>query len=131
VFCDYGALTFADPLVAIPEAARVLQVGGLLAFSTTTPFLQVCWPDGADEVTTTLHKSYFGMHRTAWAADKTVDFLLPYGEWIRLFRDTGFSIEDLIEIRPPSRARTTYPGRPLSWARRWPAEMIWKVRKIG
>jgi len=41
----------------------------------------------------------------------------------------SYTIEDLIEIQPPKNARTTYPGRPLSWARQWPAEMIWKVRK--
>jgi SAM-dependent methyltransferase len=129
VFCDYGAMSFADPALTVPEAARVLRPGGLLAFSTTTPFLLACWPDEAEEVTTSLHYPYFGMRRAEWSADDTVDFQLPYGEWIRLFRRSGFSIEDLIEIQPPAGARTTFPGRPLRWARKWPAEMIWKVRK--
>ena len=130
VFCDYGGMSFADPQLTVPEAARVLRPDGLLAFSTTTPFLVACWPDGAEEVTTALRVPYFGMSRARWSADDTVDFQLPYGEWIRLFRRSGFAIEDLIEIEPPPRARTTFPGRPVSWARRWPAEMIWKVRKI-
>jgi SAM-dependent methyltransferase len=129
VFCDYGAMSFADPALTVPEAARVLRPGGLLAFSTTTPFLLACWPDEADEVTTSLHYPYFGMRRAEWSADDTVDFQLPYGEWIRLFRSNGFTVEDLIEIRPPAGARTSFPGRPLRWARRWPAEMIWKVVK--
>ena len=129
VFCDYGAMSFADPTVTVPEVARVLAPGGLLAFSTTTPFLLACWPDEADEVTTALHYPYFGMRRMEWSADETVDFQLPYGEWIRLFRKNGFTIEDLVEVRPPTGARTTFPGRPLRWARKWPAEMIWKVRK--
>jgi SAM-dependent methyltransferase len=129
VFCDYGAMSFADPALTVPEAARVLRAEGLLAFSATTPFLNACWPDGSDEVTRTLHNPYFGMRRAEWSADKTVDFQLPYGEWIRLFRKYDLSIEDLIEIKPPKGARTTFPGRPSSWARRWPAEMIWKVRK--
>jgi SAM-dependent methyltransferase len=129
VFSDYGAMSFADPLITVPEVARVLRDGGLLAFLTTTPFLAVCWPDTEDEVTTTLHYPYFGMHRSVWSPDDTVDFQLPYGEWIRLFRANGLAIEDLIEVQPPSRARTSFPGRPLKWARRWPAEMIWKVRK--
>jgi SAM-dependent methyltransferase len=129
VFCDYGAMSFADPVRTVPEASRVLAPGGLLAFSTTTPWLSVCWPDDADEVTTSLHASYFGLHRQEWTPDQTVDFQLPYGEWIRLFRSNGLRIEDLIEIRPPSGARTSFPGRSLRWARRWPAEMIWKVRR--
>jgi SAM-dependent methyltransferase len=129
VFCDYGAMSFADPARTVPEAARVLTSGGLLAFSTTTPWLSVCWPDEAEEVTTSLHASYFGLRRQTWSSDDTIDFQLPYGEWIRLFRANGLAIEDLIEVRPPSGAKTTFPGRPLRWARRWPAEMIWKVRK--
>jgi SAM-dependent methyltransferase len=129
VFCDYGGMSFADPARTVPEVARVLRSGGLLAFSTTTPFLLACWPDEAEKVTRELHYPYFGMRRMEWSSDETVDFQLPYGEWIRLFRRTGFTIEDLIEIQPPAGARTTYPGRPLRWARKWPAEMIWKVRK--
>jgi SAM-dependent methyltransferase len=129
VFCDYGAMSFADPAFTVPEAARVLRSQGLLAFSTTTPFLNACWPDDADEVTRTLHNPYFGMRRVEWSPDETVDFQLPYGQWIRLFRRNHLSIEDLIEIQAPKGARTTFPGRPSSWARRWPAEMIWKVRK--
>lgn len=129
VFSDYGAMSFADPLVTVPGVARVLKPGGLLAFMTTTPFLSVCWPDTEEQVTTTLHYPYFGLHRSVWTPDDTVDFQLPYGGWIRLFRNNGLAIEDLIEVQPPSRARTSFPGRPLSWARRWPAEMIWKVRK--
>ena len=129
VFCDYGAMSFADPYVTVPEAARVLRPDGLLAFSTTTPFLNVCWPDSEPEVTTTLTYSYFGMKRFVWSDDDTVDFQLPYGEWIRLFRANGFVVEDLIEIQPPKGARSSFGGRPLRWAKRWPAEMIWKVRK--
>jgi ubiquinone/menaquinone biosynthesis C-methylase UbiE len=30
VFCDHGAMTFADPLLTVPEAARLLRPGGLL-----------------------------------------------------------------------------------------------------
>ena len=41
VFCDFGAMTFGDPLLVVPEVARVLRRGGrffCLEFSTTT------WP---------------------------------------------------------------------------------------
>jgi hypothetical protein len=69
------------------------------------------------------------MGRGPWPADDTVDYQLPYGEWIRLFVRNGFVVEDLIEVKPPPGARSSFRGRPLAWARRWPAEMIWKVRK--
>ena len=53
-----------------------------------------------------------------------------YGDWIRLFRANGFVVEDLIELRPPEDADTTYVDyAPLEWARAFPGEHIWKVRK--
>jgi len=41
-------------------------------------------------------------------------------------------IEDLVEIRPAEDAASSYYGDVFrDWARRWPAEEIWKVRKRG
>src|SRR5688572_19915574 len=37
VFADHGANRFADPYLWVPEAARLLRSGGLLAFSGSTP----------------------------------------------------------------------------------------------
>ena len=33
VFCDHGAMTFADPYLTVPEVARLIRPGGLFAFS--------------------------------------------------------------------------------------------------
>jgi hypothetical protein len=74
-----------------------------------------------------LREPYFGMR--VWdSGEGTVDFHLPYGDWIRLFRANSFVVEDLVELRAPKHATTTY-GWDARWARRWPAEQIWKVRK--
>ena len=55
---------------------------------------------------------------------------LPYGEWICLFRSEGLAVEELREIRPPEGATSTYrSAEETEWARRWPMEHIWKVRK--
>ena len=57
-------------------------------------------------------------------------FQLPYGEWIRLFRANGFVVEDLIEPRPPEGATSSYRNPDeIAWARRWPAEEIWRLRR--
>src|SRR6266487_1492259 len=61
VFCDYGAMSFADPYRAVPEVARVLRPGGLLAFSTSTPILDVAWAPGADHPTERLELDYWGL----------------------------------------------------------------------
>ena len=44
VFCDFGAMTFADPRLTVPEAARLLRPGGLFAFSALTPIADLAWP---------------------------------------------------------------------------------------
>jgi hypothetical protein len=55
---------------------------------------------------------------------------VPYGEWIRLFRENGLVVDDLLELRAPKHASSTYMDYvDHSWARRYPAEEIWRVRK--
>jgi len=128
VFCDHGAMSFADPHRTVPEAARLLRPGGLFAFNMATPILELCWDDRDDTVRDRLMRPYFGM--TGGEDEETWVFQLPYGEWIRVFRRAGLTVEDLIEIQPDEDAKSTYGEYVgLDWARRWPAEHIWKLRK--
>ena len=129
VFCDHGAMTFADPYRTVPEASRLLRSGGLFAFNHHSPIETICWALGADKVGDRLVLDYFGLHRIDDAED--VFFQLPYGEWIRLFRANGFVIEDLIEPRPlPGATNSFRDADELVWARRWPAESIWRLRRL-
>ncbi|MEO8291306.1 MAG: class I SAM-dependent methyltransferase [Gaiellaceae bacterium] len=129
VFADHGANRFADPYAWVPEAARLLRPNGLLAFSGSTPFEVMCWNEPADRMDAELHLDYFGLHRVE-EADGPVQFELPYGEWIRLFRASGFEVEELREIQPPPGAESTYRSpEETDWARSWPMEQIWIVRR--
>jgi len=76
-----------------------------------------------------LELPYFGMHSQD-VGEEGVNYNLPYGEWIRLFREHGLVVEDLVEIQAPEGAPDDVSGRPREWARRWPAEHFWKARKI-
>jgi SAM-dependent methyltransferase len=128
VFCDWGAMTFCDPALTVPEASRLLRPGGLFAFATATPIQVICQEMETDRLGRRLVNDYFGMRRLEWPDE--VDFQLPYGEWIRLFRRNGLVVEDLIETRPPPGATSTYrDADETEWARHWPMEAIWKVRK--
>ena len=128
VFCDHGAMTFADPYVTVPEVARLLRGGGLFAFSHSTPLSNVCW-DADDKIQPELGDPYFGLHRME-RPDEPVEFNLPQGEWIRLFRENGFVVERLHEVQPPEGAESTYrDAAETEWARSWPMEQIWMVRK--
>jgi SAM-dependent methyltransferase len=130
VFCDHGAFSFADPYKLVPEAGRLLRPGGLLAFSTSSPFTAVCENEADERVEPKLHRAYFGLRKLGHG--DLVQYQLPYGEWIRLFRSNGFVVEDLIEPRPAADATSTYwDESERDWARRWPSESIWKARKGG
>ncbi len=129
VFCDHGALSFCDPQLIIPEAARVARAGGVLAFCTSTPLLYLTWDMEKSKQSRRLQRTYEDLGRMELDED-TVDWVLPAGEWIRLLRANGFEIEDLMELRPPLDATTTYGGyAPPKWVRQWPAEWIWKARR--
>jgi SAM-dependent methyltransferase len=129
VFCDHGAMAFADPHRTVPEVARLLRPGGLLAFSMNTPILDLAWPLPAEHPSEQLLRDYWDL-RVAEAPEEPTEFQLPYGAWIALFRENGFVVEDLIELRPPADATSSYrDAQDLAWARRWPMEHIWRVRR--
>jgi SAM-dependent methyltransferase len=129
---EYGASIWCDPYAWIPEAARLLRPGGRLVFLVDTPLAIVCGSETDGEpATERLLRPYFGMHRVEWADDDSVEFHLPHGELIALLRASGFEIEALIEVRPAADATTRFPHVTLDWARQWPYEEIWKVRKRG
>jgi SAM-dependent methyltransferase len=131
VFCDHGGMTFGDPYLTVPEAARLLRPDGLFAFSHSTPFSICCWELDGESYARELTQPYFGMHRYDDTPGEPTEYNLPYGEWIRLFRESGFRVEALVEIQPPEGAETSYrtPAE-TEWARQWPMEEIWKCRKI-
>jgi SAM-dependent methyltransferase len=129
---EYGASIWADPYRWVPEAARLLRPGGELICMVNGAILMLCVPD-AEGVPAgrQLLRDYFGMHRFEWPDDPSVEFHIGHGEWIRLLRRSGLEVTDLIEVRPPEGATTRYPFVTLEWARRWPAEEIWKARRPG
>lgn len=130
IFCDHGAMTFCDPYRTVPEAARLLRPGGVLAFASTSPLLLLCTDPATDAVGDRLLLPYFDLYKIDEGG--TAHFQLPHGAWIDLFRASGFTVARLVELRPGPGDDTTYGGYvPLDWARRWPAEQLWVVRKIA
>jgi len=127
---EYGACLWADPQRWVPEAARLLRPGGRLTFLVNSYLMSLCTPE-EDGIAATdrLLRPAFGLYRVEWPGDHGVEFHLSHGDWIRLLRRSGFEIDDLIELRPEPGATTRYPFVTLEWARQWPCEEVWKVRK--
>jgi SAM-dependent methyltransferase len=128
---EYGASLWCDPYRWIPEAARLLRPGGELIFLTNSALVVLCvFDDENTPADDRLKRPYFDMHRFAWPDEPpSVEFHLNHGDWIRLLRDNGFLIDDLIEVRPPEGSTTSYGWINVDWARRWPCEEIWKAHK--
>ena len=130
VISEYGASIWCDPYRWIPEAARLLRPGGQLIFLCSSTLMTLAMPE-ADGVPATdrLVRPLRGMHRFTWKEPSGVEFYLSAGNWIRLLRQTGFSVEDMTEVYPPEGSTTRYPFVNLTWARSWPCEELWKARK--
>lgn len=126
---EYGASSWCDPHAWVPEAARLLRPGGLLVFLTVSPFLTVCsYPDGSQKAADRLVRPYFGMYAIETPAFGTTEFQLPYGQWVRVLRDAGFTIERLEELRAPADGSSPWPFVDAAWAHRWPSECVWVAR---
>lgn len=128
---EYGAALWCDPYVWIPEAARLLAPGGRLAFLTNHPLLSLCYPPDGDVADDTLHRPYFGLHRLDWS-DASIDpggieFNLPISEWMRLFDDAGFDVDEFLELQAPTSIDDDRYAMTAAWARQWPSEMAWKL----
>ena len=128
---EYGASIWCDPYKWIPEAARLLRPGGELVFLRNSTLMILCSPDEG-KVGEQLLRPQFGMHRLEWPGeDEGIEFQLPHGEWIRVLRESGFDVEGLWEIQASESAKDHqyYDFVSADWARKWPAEEIWKARK--
>jgi SAM-dependent methyltransferase len=129
-FSEYGASLWCDPCRWIPEAYRLLRPSGRLVFMTNGPLEILCAVEEPDSTSETLQRPLRGLYRLDWS-DGGSEFHLGHGDMFRLLRDTGFEVEDLIELYASDDAETHpyYSAVPVEWARKWPAEEIWAARK--
>lgn len=64
----------------------------------------------------------------ATARRRLVEFNLDFADWLRVFRDSGFAVEDHPELSIP-RSTEHRHGVTIEWARRFPADQVWQLRR--
>ena len=100
---DRSLANAAGPAVAsmliycVMAIILAVRPGGLFAFAQMTPLEWVTYDDSVDANVPRLILDYFGMHRYE-ASGEPVGFNIGCGDWIRLFRRCGFTVEDLVRL---------------------------------
>lgn len=131
-FSEYGASIWCDPYRWIPEAGRLLRAGGELIFMRNSDLQLVCSPDD-ERISEQLQRPLRAMNRLDWheAGEVSTEFHLNHSDMFGLLRQTGFDLVDFRELYAPDDAvdHPFYNYVPAEWARKWPAEEIWRARK--
>ena len=132
-FSEYGASIWCDPYLWIPEAARLLRSRGELIFMRNSTLQVLCSPND-DVVGERLIRPQKGMRRFDWTDDEvgpSTDFHISGSDMFQLLHKTGFEVVDFRELFAPDDAvdHPYYKWVPAEWAKKWPAEEIWRARK--
>lgn len=135
---EYGAAIWCDPRLWIPEAHRLLRPGGRLVFLGTHPLLMAVQPlDGSvpDPTSRLLSRPWFGSHAYDWreADDEPggIEFNLSLHDWFALFLEVGFEVEHFQEVRAPADATGKAFVTSADWARDFPSEQVFHLRRVG
>ena len=120
---------WADPYLWVPEAARLLRPGGRLVFLRNSTLADALLDegDGRGDERLVGRSSACTASRTPEGRSSSTS---PTATGSGSSAASGFEVEDL---RRAAGRRTgadaTYDFGRAEWARRWPAEEIWKARK--
>jgi len=129
VVSEYGASVWCDPELWIAEAARLLRPGGRLVFLTNSVLLTLCVPESQGYAGEQLQRPQPDVRQVLWP-EGGAEFHPGHGDWIRILRANGFTIDALHELYAPSGTETHeyYEIVTAEWASQWPLEDLWSAR---
>jgi SAM-dependent methyltransferase len=129
VVSEYGASIWCDPAKWLPEAARLLRVGGHLVFLRNSTLSVLCSREEGGPAET-LPRPQRGLYRLEWSEPEAeIEFQVPHGELVRLLRTNGFELEALVELYAADDAVDhEYYFSNAEWSKKWPFEELWRAR---
>jgi SAM-dependent methyltransferase len=130
---EYGAAIWCDPDLWLPEAHRLLRPGGTLVFLGNHPMAIITTPLNGAPCERALHRPYRGLTGADWTGVEIdpagIEFNRTISGWMALFDRVGFDLLRYQELFAPGdepEDRFSVPG---SWARDYPAEQVWSLRR--
>lgn len=126
VVSEHGAAAWCDPERWLTEAARLLRPGGRLVFLTNSHLSALCVPAEEGVAEERLLRGQREAYRVQWPGGG-IEFHPSHGDWVRLLRGAGFTIDAMHEIYAPADGddHSFYEIVSSDWARQWPAEELW------
>lgn len=132
---EYGAAIWCDPDIWLREAWRLLKPDGHLVFMGDHPLVAICNNETGEQCDFQLHRPYRNLMHVDWANLEIdpggVEFNRSFEGWLSLFRDIGFVVLDYQELYAPGSATGTRFSISAEWAKLYPAEQVWKVKKVA
>ena len=132
VVSEHGVAAWCDPERWLPEAARLLRPGGRLVFLTNSHLSALCVPAEEGVAEERLVRAQRDAYRVHWPGGG-IEFHPSHGDWLRLLRAAGFTVEAMHDIYAPPDAgeHPFYEIVSSEWAARWPAEELWVATRRG
>ena len=128
VVSDHGAFDHSPSGPLLREVHRVLKPAGTLIICTYSPIAMSCFDRSKGRIGPRLVGGYPSGAARYDGTIVTVE--RSHADWIREFRGAGFKVDRLEEPLLSEECDTYFDELVDSeWARRWPLDLIWVVRK--